>query len=155
VLDAAKALVRWPAAAELVLDMQAPTLGSTGVGIVRYADDAGAVAAMRGCLRDAIEAAGGKAAEGSQDRCAARPLASAAAGEAAPHIPDICHSTILHWAAEPSPEEQEQAAAAFVRVAAAWEPGGVGEAAAAHGSARGGVRRPSLYARVGDLVGSC
>ena len=35
-----------------------------------------------------------------------------------PHIPDICHSTILRWSAEP--EDRAAARAAFARVAANW-----------------------------------
>ena len=35
------------------------------------------------------------------------------------HIPDICHSTILRWSAEP--EDRAAARAAFARAAANWE----------------------------------
>ena len=103
--------------------MNAPSFEGAA-GILRYDEvsPGGAIDAMRACLRQAIAAAGGIAAEGSADRSSARALSGASASEPAPHLPNIIHSTVLRWAAEPSEEEVQAARAEFERVGASWEP---------------------------------
>jgi hypothetical protein len=120
ILDAARASERWPKAS-FRLRMNAPTLDGAA-GIIRYEDVDGAIGAMRDCMREAISAAGGLAAEGGGDRTLCRPPDGSPEGEPAPHLPDIVHSTALRWAAEPSDEEYAAAQDAFAKVAADWEP---------------------------------
>eukprot|EP00927_Polykrikos_kofoidii_P066474 TRINITY_DN62077_c0_g1_i1.p1 TRINITY_DN62077_c0_g1~~TRINITY_DN62077_c0_g1_i1.p1 ORF type:complete len:244 (+),score=40.44 TRINITY_DN62077_c0_g1_i1:96-827(+) len=119
VLRQARTSERWPCG-PFRLRMTRPTLEGSAA-IFHYEDLDGAVKNMRECLKDAIEAAGGCAAIGGGDRSLGRPLLGAGPGEPPPHIPDILHSTILRWAAEPSCERSE-VAAAFDRVAEQWEP---------------------------------
>ena len=120
-LREAAASADWPTG-PFRLRMLTPTLGGAA-GIIRYEDTDGAVGKMRAALRAVIARAGGVAAEGSADRSAARPPTSIrlglGLGEPAPHLPDIIHSTVLRWTAEP---EHEPALAAFAEVAEAWEP---------------------------------
>lgn len=122
VLDAAAAMPEWPKGT-ITLRMNAPSFEGAA-GILRYDEvsPGGAIDAMRACLRQAIAAAGGVAAEGSADRSSARALSGASASEPAPHLPNIIHSTVLRWAAEPSEEEVQAARAEFERVGASWEP---------------------------------
>ena len=93
-------------------------------GIVKYEEVGGTshIEKMRSCMRAAIKAAGGLAAEGSGSRDKARALPGAPAKEPAPHIPDIVHSTVLRWASEPSEADLAAAHAAFKAVAATWQP---------------------------------
>ncbi|CAJ1335371.1 unnamed protein product [Effrenium voratum] len=116
VLDAARALPTWPQGA-FRLKMGPPTLEGAAA-IFRFEDD-GAIAAMRSSLREAICSAGGVAAEGC-DRSKAKPLPGTAEGDPPPHLPDIVHSTVLRWTAEPSESDLEAARAAFASTS--WEP---------------------------------
>ncbi|CAE7195087.1 unnamed protein product, partial [Symbiodinium pilosum] len=118
ILDAARKDAAWPTG-PIVLKMGRPTLEGSA-GIFRYEDTAGAVAAMRKALRGAILAAGGEPAEGGGDRSRAKPPSGTPEGEPAPHIPDIVHSTVLRWTAEPA--DRAAAQEAFARVAESWEP---------------------------------
>ena len=122
VLDAAAAMPQWPKG-PITLRMLAPTFEGAA-GILRYDEvsPGGAIEAMRACLRDAILAAGGVAAEGSADRSAAKALPGSPPQEPAPHLPNIIHSTVLRWAAEPSDAEVQATRAEFERVGADWEP---------------------------------
>ncbi|CAE8595911.1 unnamed protein product [Polarella glacialis] len=99
--------------------MGRPTLEGSA-GIFRFEDLDRSVAKMRSCLREAILAAGGSAAEGAGDRSAARVLPGSPEGDPAPHLPDIVHSTVLRWTA--APEDAVAAREAFERIAASWEP---------------------------------
>ncbi|CAJ1335369.1 unnamed protein product [Effrenium voratum] len=108
VLDAARALPTWPQGA-FRLKMGPPTLEGAAA-IFRFEDD-GAIAAMRSSLREAICSAGGVAAEGC-DRSKAKPLPGTAEGDPPPHLPDIVHSTVLRWTAEPSESDLEELGAA-------------------------------------------
>ncbi|CAE8713418.1 unnamed protein product, partial [Polarella glacialis] len=107
----------WPASCRL--SMGRPTLEGSA-GIFRFEDLDRSVAKMRSCLREAILAAGGSAAEGAGDRSAARVLPGSPEGDPAPHLPDIVHSTVLRWTA--APEDAVAAREAFERIAASWEP---------------------------------
>ena len=118
VLEKAKASPTWPTQ-PVRLRMNAPTLEGAA-GILRYADLDGTIAAMRAALRDAIVAAGGVAVEGGGDRSLGRPLTGAPEGDIGPHIPDIVHSTLVRWTAEP--DDRAAAAEAFARVAQSWTP---------------------------------
>lgn len=122
VLDAAMRMPSWPRG-RLTLLMCAPTFEGAA-GIVRYEEvsPGGKIAAMRACLVAAIASAGGAAVIGGGDRSAARALPSARADEPGPHVPDIIHSTVLRWAAEPSAEEVAAVRAAFERIASTWVP---------------------------------
>lgn len=120
VLAAARADPAWPEGA-FRLRLLAPTLEGAAA-IVKYDDVDGHIDAMRACVRRAILDAGGVAAEGGGDRSKARALPGAPAGEPPPHIPDIVHSTVLRWAAEPTADQLATAKAAFARAAASWEP---------------------------------
>lgn len=121
VLAAAAAMPAWPSGS-VTLRTEPPTFEGAA-GIMRYEEVApgGAIDAMRACLRAAITAAGGVAAEGSADRSQARALPGAPDGEPPPHLPNIIHSTILRWAAEPSEDEVQATRAEFERMAASWE----------------------------------
>ena len=66
----------------------------------------GGIGAMRDALREAILDAGGRAAEGAE-KSLAKPLPGTADGSA-PHLPDIVHSTVLRWTAEPFAREEVQ-----------------------------------------------
>jgi hypothetical protein len=105
VLNAARAMPEWPTG-QFKLRLNAPTLEGAA-GIVKYEEIGGTshIEAMRKCVREAIKAAGGVSAEGSADRSSARALPGAPKGEPAPHIPNIVHSTVLRWAAEPTEDE--------------------------------------------------
>merc|ERR1711879_116281 len=94
-------------------------MGEGSAGIFRYVDVDGAIARMRSCLHEAIEAAGGAPAVGV-DASKARLLPGSPEGDPPPHIPDIVHSTALRWKAEPA--DCDAAREAFARVAADWEP---------------------------------
>ena len=122
VLDAARAMPEWPKG-KFKLRLGAPLLEGAA-GIVKYEEVGGTahIEAMRACVRKAILAAGGVAAEGSEPRDKARALPGTAKDEPAPHIPNIVHSTVLRWAAEPTSEQLAAAHAAFKAVAATWEP---------------------------------
>merc|ERR1712129_657720 len=96
-------------------------MGEGVAGIFHYEDVDGAIARMRVCLRQAIIAAGGQAAEG-MDRSGARPLPGCKEGEVAPELPDIIHSTALRWKGEPSEPGAAAAKDAFDRIAATWSP---------------------------------
>ena len=116
ILDAARASPAWPTRWPFRVRMDSPTLEGAA-GIWRYADLDGSVSAMRSALRGAIADVGGLAVEGGGDRSLGRPPAgaAAAAGGGAPHIPDIVHSTVVRWAAEPG--DRSAAAGAFDRAA--------------------------------------
>jgi len=118
VLSSARSSPDWPAG-PFRLRMNAPTLEGAA-GIFRYEDLDDSVLKMRACLRSAIAAAGGIAAEGGQPRDHCRPIDGVPSTEPPAHLPDIIHSTVLRWAAEPS--DQEQAKAAFADAAARWTP---------------------------------
>eukprot|EP00928_Gymnodinium_smaydae_P063276 TRINITY_DN4690_c0_g5_i1.p1 TRINITY_DN4690_c0_g5~~TRINITY_DN4690_c0_g5_i1.p1 ORF type:complete len:420 (-),score=94.25 TRINITY_DN4690_c0_g5_i1:424-1536(-) len=117
VLQAASAQSDWPRG-PFRLRMRPPTLEGSA-GIFHYEDVDGAVAKMRECLRVAVAAHGGCAAIGS-DRSNGRPVPGGPAGDPAPHLPDIIHSTVLRWSREPP--DRAAARAAFARAAATWEP---------------------------------
>lgn len=118
VLDMARSSSEWPTGSFKVR-MGTPTLEGAA-GIFRYEDVDGAIEKMRACLREAIVAHGGLAAEGGGDRSKAKPIAGTPAGEPAPHIPDIVHSTAVRWASEPP--DRAKAKAAFDKAAATWAP---------------------------------
>ncbi|CAE7944604.1 unnamed protein product [Symbiodinium sp. KB8] len=118
ILDAARRDPGWPTG-PVALKMGRPTLEGSA-GIFRYEDTAGTIAAMRKALRAAIIAAGGEPAEGGGDRSKAKPPSGTPEGEPAPHIPDIVHSTVLRWTAEPA--DRAAAQEAFAQVAESWEP---------------------------------
>mmetsp|Transcript_107585 Transcript_107585/g.321719 ORF Transcript_107585/g.321719 Transcript_107585/m.321719 type:complete len:247 (-) Transcript_107585:75-815(-) len=118
VLARARASEAWPRG-RFRLRMTAPTLEGSA-GIFRYEDADGAVERMRACLREAIIDAGGLAAEGGGDRSSARPLPGTPDDGPAPHMPDIVHSTVLRWRAEP--QDRSAAAEAFARAAETWVP---------------------------------
>jgi len=99
--------------------MNAPTLEGSA-GVFRYEDCDGAIEQMRKCVRAAILEHGGIAAEGGSDKSKAKPLAGSPAGEPAPHIPDIVHSTAVRWTADVS--DKAAAQLAFKEVAAKWTP---------------------------------
>eukprot|EP01063_Lacrimia_lanifica_P021252 TRINITY_DN28530_c0_g1_i1.p1 TRINITY_DN28530_c0_g1~~TRINITY_DN28530_c0_g1_i1.p1 ORF type:complete len:277 (+),score=88.27 TRINITY_DN28530_c0_g1_i1:66-896(+) len=134
VLQDARADPRWPRA-PFPLRVVAPgaALQPNGIGVIRYDDPDGGVAAIRACLADAIGRAGGKAAIGGGDRAAgrapagSRPVAGTGAAPPPPHLPDIVHTTFLRWAAEPfegdgAAEEEAALRARFeAAVAAYWE----------------------------------
>jgi len=122
VLNAARAMPEWPTG-QFKLRLNAPTLEGAA-GIVKYEEIGGTshIEAMRKCVREAIKAAGGVSAEGSADRSSARALPGAPKGEPAPHIPNIVHSTVLRWAAEPTEDELAVAHAAFKLAANKWVP---------------------------------
>lgn len=120
VLAAARAAPAWPTS-PFDLRMGPPQLEGAA-GIVKYEDSSGGIEAMRRCLREAIIAAGGLPAEGGADRSHAKPLPASPPNEPPAHIPDIVHSTVLRWAAEPTEAELAAAHAAVDRVAASWEP---------------------------------
>ena len=121
VLDAAASAPSWPSG-EIKLRMLAPTFEGAA-GIVRYEETSpgGAIEAMRSCLQVAIRAAGGEAAVGGGDRSQAKALPGAPASDPAPHLPNIIHSTVLRWMAEPTEEELAAARAEFERVQSGWE----------------------------------
>ena len=122
VLDAARAMPKWPKGSFRL--RLGPPLLEGAAGIVKYEEIGGTahIEAMRACMRAAIKEAGGVSAEGSADRSSARALPGAPKGEPAPHIPNIVHSTVLRWAAEPTEAELAAAKAAFKAVAATWKP---------------------------------
>lgn len=122
VLDAARAMPDWPEGS-FRLKLMAPVLEGA-CGIVKYTEIGGTkhIEQMRACVRKAIQAAGGLAAEGSGSRDKARALPGAPSKEPPPHIPDIVHSTVLRWASEPTESELAAAHAAFKMVAATWQP---------------------------------
>lgn len=97
VLDEARDMVEWPRGS-FRLKMNTPTLEGKAA-IFRYDDVDGAIEKMRGCLRKAIRSHGGIANEGSSTT-KGKALTGSAAGEPAPHIPDIVHSTIVRWKEE-------------------------------------------------------
>lgn len=117
VLRAARAMEAWPAG-PFSLRLGPPTLEGAA-GIFRYEDVDGAVGRMRGCLREAVRAAGGCAAEGL-DWSQAMPLPGTPEGQIAPQVPNIVHSTVLRWIAEPP--DREAAKVAFDGVAKSWQP---------------------------------
>merc|ERR1712048_661271 len=57
---------------------------------------------------------------GGSDKSKAKPLAGSPAGEPAPHIPDIVHSTAVRWTAEV--RDKAAAQVAFKEAAANWKP---------------------------------
>jgi len=118
VLATARAAPKWPAG-PFRLRMGMPTFEGSA-GIFRYDDIDGAIVAMRECLKTAITAAGGVAAEGVGDRSACRPPSSMPAGEPAPHLPTIVHSTVVRWAAEP--QDRAAASTGFESAAKDWTP---------------------------------
>eukprot|EP00405_Crypthecodinium_cohnii_P007297 CAMPEP_0206422068 /NCGR_PEP_ID=MMETSP0324_2-20121206/1851_1 /ASSEMBLY_ACC=CAM_ASM_000836 /TAXON_ID=2866 /ORGANISM="Crypthecodinium cohnii, Strain Seligo" /LENGTH=236 /DNA_ID=CAMNT_0053886339 /DNA_START=18 /DNA_END=725 /DNA_ORIENTATION=+ len=117
VLNAARAMEEWPSV-PFKLRINHPTLEGAA-GIFRYDDLDGAVESMRSCLRKAIEAAGGKAAEG-MDWSEAKALPGTPDGQIAPQIPNIVHSTVLRWSSEPP--DQAAAKESFAKVAEKWTP---------------------------------
>lgn len=122
VLEAAK--TKW-GGEKFRLKMRKPTLEHTGVGVFRFDDVDGGVAALRAALMAAIEDAGGRAAVGGADRSLARPVLGAEepilgdAGGAGPHVPDIVHTTLVRWAGEV--EEEQAVFEAFRTVADGWD----------------------------------
>ncbi|KAL1528537.1 hypothetical protein AB1Y20_009880 [Prymnesium parvum] len=118
VLDAARAMPEWPAR-PFKLRMNPPTLEGAAA-VFRYDDVDGAVERMRTCVRAAIRAHGGVAAEGGGDRSKAKAIAGSPAKEPAAHIPDIVHSTAVRWTAEV--KDRAAAQRAFEEVAATWAP---------------------------------
>eukprot|EP00435_Cladocopium_sp_Y103_P064119 s445_g25.t1 len=117
VLEKAKASEHWPKGS-FRLKMGRPTLEGSA-GIFRFEDLDGSIAAMRQALREAIVAQGGQAAEGI-DWSKAKTLPGTPEGEAKPHLPDIVHSTVLRWTAEPS--SREEAMEIFRKISETWEP---------------------------------
>eukprot|EP00929_Paragymnodinium_shiwhaense_P082761 TRINITY_DN43775_c0_g1_i1.p1 TRINITY_DN43775_c0_g1~~TRINITY_DN43775_c0_g1_i1.p1 ORF type:complete len:246 (-),score=31.01 TRINITY_DN43775_c0_g1_i1:154-891(-) len=92
--------------------------GSAGIFDIRDVD--GAIARIRSCLQEAILAAGGKACSGA-DKAGGKPLPGGEGIHPAPHLPDIVHSTVLRWKAEPS-SDRDAIKASFALVAESWEP---------------------------------
>ena len=122
VLNAARAMRAWPKGA-FRLRLLAPTLDGAA-GIVTYEEVGGTahIEAMRSCVREAISATGALAAEGGGSRDNCRALPGAPKGDPSPHIPNIMHSTVLRWAAEPTAAELKEAQTAFKAIAATWRP---------------------------------
>ena len=52
---------------------------------------------------------------GGGDRSKGRPPSVCAAADPPPHLPDICHCTVMRWAAEPN--DRDAAKAAFEQIA--------------------------------------
>ena len=123
VLDRACDDDSWPisSSTSFRLRMGRPTMEGSAA-IFHLEDTDGAIAAMRGALKRAIELSGGKAAEGGGDRGPTRAPEGLAddAPAAGPHLPNIVHSTVVRWAAEPA--DRDAVAAAFAEVAATWAP---------------------------------
>ena len=117
VLDRARAHPAWPRG-PFRLGFDEPTFRGN-CATLRVSDASGAIAAMREALGAAIADRGGRAVVGGEARDRGRPPRGAPTTDPAPHIPDICHSTILRWSAEP--EDRAAARAAFARAAAKWE----------------------------------
>lgn len=116
VLEVAQGSDLWPKQ-PFRLHMETPTLQGSA-GIFHFADPEGAIGRIRECIRAALMAAGGRAAEGG-DWSMAKALPGLPLEEPAAHIPDIVHSTVLRWKDEPP--DQEKAREAFVKVAEeAW-----------------------------------
>ena len=105
VLERARASEKWPKGSFRLL-MGRPTLEGSA-GIFRYEDLEEGISGMRQALREAILEAGGRAAEGPE-KSLAKALPGTAEGEPAPHLPDIVHSTVLRWTAEPAAREEAQ-----------------------------------------------
>ena len=117
VLDRARAHPAWPRG-PFRLGFDEPTFRGN-CATLRVSDASGAIAAMREALEAAIADRGGRAVVGGEARDRGRPPRGAPTTDPAPHIPDICHSTILRWSAEP--QDRAAARAAFARAAAHWE----------------------------------
>lgn len=120
ILDAARGMAEWPSG-PFRLRMNAPTLEGSAA-IFHFEDCDGAVSKMRGALKEAISMAGGQSAEGGGDRSLSHAPdgVSGAERQIGPHIPDIVHSTVVRWAADPA--NHEIAASTFAKAAETWKP---------------------------------
>lgn len=118
VLEQARAMEGWPSST-FRLKMNKPTLEGSAA-VFRYDDVDGAIGRMRDCLREAIKANGGIAAEGSGDRSKAKAIDGSPSGEVPPHLPDIVHSTVMRWSDEVADKATVQLK--FKELAATWEP---------------------------------
>ena len=116
VLDRARAHPAWPRG-PFRLGFDEPTFRGN-CATLRVSDASGAISAMREALGAAVADRGGRAVVGGEARDRGRPPRGAPTTDPAPHIPDICHSMILRWSAEP--QDRAAARAAFARVAANW-----------------------------------
>jgi hypothetical protein len=118
VLDRARKSSCWPTKS-IRLRMNTPTLEGSA-GIFHFEDVDGTIGAIREALRCAIIEAGGLPVMGGGDRTLGKPIIGAPDGEIPPHIPDIVHSTLLRWKAEP--DDRMAAAKAFDSVTRSWTP---------------------------------
>ena len=116
VLDDARASWGTP---DVSLTFHTPTFRGN-CATLSVADADGAIAGLRAALGDAVAAHGGRAVVGAEPRDRGRPPAGLAPSDPAPHLPDICHSTILRWADEP--DDREAAGRAFDAAAATFPP---------------------------------
>ena len=83
-------------------------------------DDDDAILGARAALGKAIAARDGRAVIGGGPRSEGRPPRGAPSSDPAPHVPDIVHSTVLRWAAEPA--SRAEAHEAFEAIAADFRP---------------------------------
>jgi len=113
ILDGAKISQGWPPAPFRLRVTGATFRG--GCATLDISDEDGAIAAMRSALELSIRARGGRAVVGGGDRSQGKPPSVCAADDPAPHLPDICHCTVMRWAAEPA--DRDAAKAAFEEVA--------------------------------------
>lgn len=115
ILDGAKLSSKWPRLPFRLRVTGASFRGSCAT--LDISDDDHAIAAMRDALELSIKARGGQAVVGGGDRSQGRPPSVCAAADPPPHIPDICHCTVMRWAAEPP--DRDGAKAAFEQIAGA------------------------------------
>ena len=113
ILDGAKISQGWPPAPFRLRVTGATFRG--GCATLDISDEDGAIAAMRSALELSIRARGGHAVVGGGDRSKGRPPSVCAADDPAPHLPDICHCTVMRWAAEPN--DRDAAKEAFEQIA--------------------------------------
>lgn len=118
VLDRARKLSSWPTKS-IRLRMNTPTLEGSA-GIFHYEDVDGTIGAIREALRCSIIEAGGVPVMGGGDRTLGKSIIGAPDDEIPPHIPNIVHSTLLRWKAEP--DDRKAATEAFDSVTRSWMP---------------------------------
>jgi len=115
ILDGAQISGKWPRLPFRLRVTGASFRGSCAT--LDISDDDGAIQQMRDALELSIRARGGQAVVGGGDRSQGRPPSVCAAADPPPHLPDICHCTVMRWAAE-SPD-RDGAKAAFEQIAGA------------------------------------
>ena len=113
ILDGAKISQGWPPAPFRLRVTGATFRG--GCATLDISDEDGAIAAMRSALELSIRARGGLAVVGGGDRSKGRPPSVCAAADPPPHLPDICHCTVMRWADEPA--DRDAAKEAFEQIA--------------------------------------